>query len=350
MLDEILKEPTPKPVMEIPTRPSRSPSAQLSPTNSFYGTTPTVPNQGMSSLGLATARPPINYSEEMDWSPTQSKHRAFNDFGPPGRDKQGFNESPTNVGTSTFWYKVPPAPKPPLHRVAETSHAVLREKPAKKEAVFFPGTKTLQTDQGPAARSIAAPDAKVSFAQPSFFADTAIKSTASNDPRNSLADMLNSSFTIRQDDSEEDNASAGARERPIELRFNLVGRTEAGNIIDVLLLIALLSTWVYSTSYGDLPPFTRDMMLVVIGLTMFVGLHMARAAILDLNAGKGPYGLIVGNAALSLSEVVGCSMLLLQVWSATDAYSLKELATPGTCVLSVMLAHEMISCFALRMT
>ncbi len=119
MLDEIMQQPTtsnPSPVMEIPTRPSRSPTGHLSPVNRFQTTTPIIPSRGMSSLGLAESPTPVHYSEEMDWSPTQekqSKHRAFNDFGPPGREKQGFNQSPTNVEAGAFWYKVPPAPKPP---------------------------------------------------------------------------------------------------------------------------------------------------------------------------------------------------------------------------------------------
>lgn len=307
-----------------------------------------MPSLGMNQLGLAESRTPVHYSEEMDWSPTQakqSKYRAFNDFGPPGRDKQGFNESPTNVDAGNFWFKVPPAPKPPLHKLMDASKPVIREKPAEKESVFFSGRNPIQ----PGENGKSAPKAKVAFAQPAFFADQAI-ATSSNDPRNTLVDLLNSSFTIGgNDDSGEESSSTGARERPIELRLNPVGKAETGSFVDVVLLSALVCAWGYVTSLEELPLYTRDMMLTTIGLAVFAACHMARPAILDLNAGKGPYGTLVGHMVICLCEVIGCSMLLLQVWGTTETAELGQFSAPGLFSLSAMLAHATAACFASRM-
>lgn len=324
ILDEMVQQPS-KQTMEIPRHPGRSPLSQTPRRQSS-----TV---GMGGLALSEQTPPVQYSEEMDWSPTQSKYRAFNDFGAPGRDRQGFNASPTNVNSGAFWYKVPPAPKPPLHKLATTSTRTIREKPAEPSSIFFPGNRAPAKS---GADSATADRDKVDFAQPSFFA-----APSTSDPRNTLADILDSKFKIGHDEGDDDEfCPRRANGGTIELKLSQpVTASSMGSFVDAILLVALLSTWWCATAYEELQPFTRDVMKITMGLATLVGMHMTRTAILDLQAARRRRKTLVGNVLLSISEVVACSLFLLQIWTTPDARLMLDMAKPGLLSLTVMVAH-----------
>ena len=60
--------------------------------------------------------------EAMDWHPTPpvqpvSQHRAFAPDQPAQRSTQLFGQAPVAAEPSAFWYKVPPAPITPAHRL-----------------------------------------------------------------------------------------------------------------------------------------------------------------------------------------------------------------------------------------
>ncbi|KAK0107163.1 hypothetical protein ONS95_003869 [Cadophora gregata] len=58
-------------------------------------------------------------NDEMEWLPTVPQTSSFRVFTPPSQPQtaQKFNESPVGDKASPFWYKVPPAPITPAHRL-----------------------------------------------------------------------------------------------------------------------------------------------------------------------------------------------------------------------------------------
>ncbi|CRK27676.1 hypothetical protein BN1708_014910 [Verticillium longisporum] len=331
LLDDILHE-TPKAPMVIPTRPSPSPKGPISPNPELQSIS------GISSLGLSTAAAPVQYSEEMEWSPTQSRHRAFNDFGAPGRQSQAFGDSPTNPSASPFWYKVPPAPTTPAERLRKASNPILRSKPVGPEAVFFP-TNSQPLNTGARLSDSNKSKRKVSFAQPSFFASP--KSNPS-DPRSTLADMLGSSFNLSQDgDSDQDNAN---RESPdIELKMIRPLRNPAARdrFIDIFTLGSLIASWLHVTSASY--TYTWDVMLGSMALSVAVALHLTSDAFYGLRIGQIPRQLAMANSILGVAEVAAACILSFQVWVTPRGDEHEAFGVQGLVVMSLMLCHGLVN-------
>ncbi|OWO92765.1 hypothetical protein B2J93_6795 [Marssonina coronariae] len=105
-------------------------------------------------LWLATRKLPArfeekygpNKTEEMDWVPTvpqKTISQLFNSARPPQREAQSFGETPVGDRTSPFWFKVPPAPITPAHRLRNPPNQP-QFKPPSKEAknIFTAGRST----------------------------------------------------------------------------------------------------------------------------------------------------------------------------------------------------------------
>ncbi|KAL8407755.1 hypothetical protein RB594_006552 [Gaeumannomyces avenae] len=129
----------------------------------------------------------VQYETEMDWTPTQSKHRAFRSFGSPEEPLRGFGQTPAEGGDHRqFWFKVPPAPTSIAQRALNppTAARLRKQPPVERSLVFGPSLSS----QGPATSGEDRHD--VAFKEPSFFAET------SSDPRNTLSDLFGQAFTI----------------------------------------------------------------------------------------------------------------------------------------------------------
>ncbi|KAK3371780.1 Ima1 N-terminal domain-containing protein [Lasiosphaeria ovina] len=169
-------------------------------------------------LNLSSSRVPSaapQYEQEMDWSPTQSKYRAFNTYGQ--RQTQGFGEAPTEEHKGTFWYRVPPAPTTPAQLVYNPpNQPLLRKSPLTREQerqrqqqhnVLFRGNdRTLlardanfhnRQDDGNASQH------RVAFAEQSFFPPA-----PQNDPRNSLSELFGESLALTPSQQEDRRAQA----------------------------------------------------------------------------------------------------------------------------------------------
>jgi hypothetical protein len=133
--------------------------------------------------------------EEMDWHPTQpiqlvSQHRAFAPDQPVQRSTQLFGQEPVAADPSTFWYKVPPAPITPAHRLRNPPNQP-RISPASvesKEKLFAPLGKRI-----PTLRPEAEKPKEYYLAQQKFF-PVATRGVDEND----LADMMGG-FSLRED-------------------------------------------------------------------------------------------------------------------------------------------------------
>lgn len=152
----------------------------------------------------------VNYSDEMDWTPTgpaQSTHRAFRQQKPPRR----FGEAPIQEHSGPFWYKVPPAPLNPAHRLRNPPvQPALRSKPEPTgESIFFRGGKNTET-------KLRNQDRGVVFKERRFFAEETRKSDES------LAEMLGQKFTLSSIDSPKKAAKSKAMERGGVARRRLI--------------------------------------------------------------------------------------------------------------------------------
>ncbi|GKT87564.1 integral inner nuclear membrane protein ima1 [Colletotrichum tofieldiae] len=199
LLDDILAESSPRP--GIPPSPLSVGSGSPALFQRELQHRSSARNVG---LGTPQKPPQPQYAEEMDWSPTQSKHRAFNDFGPPKAPNQVFGQPDPGPDSSPFWYKVPPAPITPAQKLRNGPKILA--KPVEKKSIFSIGSPNASGASAPTDDENGGAS-KVAFAQPKFFAPSA---SNPSDPRSSLADLLNTSFTLSQDEPEEgENGETG---------------------------------------------------------------------------------------------------------------------------------------------
>lgn len=154
------------------------------------------------SFGVAEPQSPVLAEpEEMDWTPTQSQHRAFSNAPAAGSPSRPFSQAPVQPESGPFWYKVPPAPINPAHKLRNPPRVpVVRNANIESKTQGTSFTASLSNQHtGNEARSTA-----VEFQQPTFFAPT------KDDERNSLAEMLNKSFSLGNEQEEDDSADTSA--------------------------------------------------------------------------------------------------------------------------------------------
>ncbi|WQF82259.1 Putative integral inner nuclear membrane protein ima1 [Colletotrichum destructivum] len=272
------------------------------------------------------------YAEEMDWSPTQSKHRAFNDFGPPKAPNQVFGQPDPGPNSSPFWYKVPPAPITPAQKLRNGPKILA--KPVEKKSIFSIGSPN-------ASRTSASADdanrgvSKVAFAQPTFFAPSASNPT---DPRSSLADLLNTSFTLSQDEPEEGENGEAANIRPEPANTGTLARTGGlrnNRLLDVFTLAILLGAWLHATSASY--PYSRDVMFGAMLLSMAIAIHLTGDAIKDMRNEQTPSWASIINTSLGIGELAVSCHFALQIYGNRMLTS----SVQGASVIGAMLAHEM---------
>ncbi|TDZ17410.1 Integral inner nuclear membrane protein ima1 [Colletotrichum orbiculare MAFF 240422] len=339
LLDDILAESTPRP--GIPPSP---PTSVESGTSALFQRE-LQHRRSNRNMRLGTPQPEqrasVQYSEEMDWSPTQdkqqSKHRAFSDFGPAKAPKQLFGQPAPGPNSSPFWYKVPPAPTTPAQRLRNPKP--LLPKSAEKKSIFE--TSTVNTPKGDAATDAKSNLRDVAFAQPTFFAPS---TTNPSDPRNSLADLLNTSFSLSQDDPEEHDSVEGgklqSRDANAETATGPDSARTAGlrnnRLLDVFTLAILLLAWLHATSASY--PYSRDVMLGAMGLSMVIAAHLTFDAIRDMRSESTLSWASITNLSLGIGELAVACHFALQIWGSRMSEATSGLQ--GASVIGVMLLHE----------
>ncbi|KAK1761208.1 Ima1 N-terminal domain-containing protein [Echria macrotheca] len=174
------------------------------------------PPSQASELGLDTlhlTQRPV-YPSEMDWAPTQSRHRAFNALGQRSPAAgSAFNQTPAG-NRGPFWYKVPPAPITPAQRVFNPPNQPrMRKSPTVAAAVpppvgvGFGKVAGMGMGMGQHQKREEEQTA-VDFRQARFFPPV-----RESDPRNSLSDLLGEGLSLSQEEKErkrrEDEKAAG---------------------------------------------------------------------------------------------------------------------------------------------
>lgn len=151
----------------------------------------------------ATDIAPVQYEDEMDWSPSQSRstHRAFSVYRADQQEPQGFGQAPTEPKKGHFWYRVPPPPTTPAQRFFNPPNQPrLRKSPVTQPEISFRGAESGVAGSGPQMDSADESNSSIAFAQPSFFPPP-----AQNDPRNSLTDLFTDAFSLTPSQEEQAN-------------------------------------------------------------------------------------------------------------------------------------------------
>ncbi|KAF6806635.1 hypothetical protein CSOJ01_08701 [Colletotrichum sojae] len=297
-------------------------------------------------------QPQVQYSEEMDWSPTQSRHRAFNDFGPPKAPNQVFGQPSPGPSANPFWYKVPPAPVTPAQKLRAPKPLIT--KPVEKKSIF--ATSSMSAGRPDAENNDEKPGSRdVAFANPTFFAPS---TSNPSDPRSSLADLLNTSFTLSHDDDDAETIDGDTYDRetldargPSSSSSSSAAATRTAGLrnsrlLDVFTLAILLAAWLHATS-GPYP-YSRDIMLGAMVLSMATAAHLAGDAIWDMTRGgqqpspPSPANwLPIIHAALGIAELAVSCHFALQIYN--NRMSPETSSLQGASVIGAMLMHEIWS-------
>lgn len=228
----------------IGKRSSYDPSAaRLSgnPFNSPKSQTPQSTTTGFGLGGLSISERPqtrahtrsqVQYQSEMEWTPTQSQHRAFSTYQPGKTQNSKFGETPTHERAGVFWAKIPPAPTTPAQRVFNPPNA--------------PRIRTTPVAAGPVAAGAAAATPKNTFgfqgsraggqglggqpqpragagaAPPTIFAQPTFLPPPPRDERDTLSELFKRSFTLDASPEGEVGAAQYRRQTLVEKMKYLV--------------------------------------------------------------------------------------------------------------------------------
>ncbi|KAK0388202.1 hypothetical protein NLU13_4447 [Sarocladium strictum] len=232
-------------------RPLRGPQPPPIP---FGSTTPRSPPLFQQSFGAAEPQNTIqDEPEEMDWTPTQSQHRAFSNIAPAGSPSRPFSQAPVQAESGPFWYKVPPAPVNPAHKLRNPPRVPIVRKPNtedKEEGLLF---------SAPVASQQTKPDARttaVEFQPPTFFAPT------KDDERNSLADMLNKSFSLGSEEEEGATGVTASRQGPVAAGDHQVHNINLQMPVIATLLLLMWAMAVLSEN-SQVFPYGKEIKLCV---------------------------------------------------------------------------------------
>ncbi|KPM45661.1 hypothetical protein AK830_g993 [Neonectria ditissima] len=322
-LNEALDSPTTKPQRDTLDRPlTNSLPPPYPPINPIQ--TRESPFQ-MKSLGLSPQTPvqtrQVEYSEEMDWTPTQSQsqHRAFSEM-PSSSATRAFGEAPVNPEGSPFWYKVPAAPTTPAQRLRNPNAPILRTKPAPEERVLFRAsdrTKAKANEDDPN---------DVAFKPPSFFA-----AATENDETNSLADLLNQSFSLGQET--EPGRSQPKPSRWASANHRHAPQTQKPRSVEFIILACLLAVWLLTVAISV--PFGRELQLAVLSAAGTIALRVTGETSKEAKSEAAPSTATYVSSVLSVVELAAVCLLGWEVWKGevnSDKY--------GIGVLVTMLGHQ----------
>ncbi|KAF4472015.1 hypothetical protein FALBO_1076 [Fusarium albosuccineum] len=334
LLNEALDSPSPTPQRDRLSQPVTSSLPPQYPPNPVR--IRESPDAQFNSLNITPqATQEVQYSDEMDWTPTESQapsqYRAFRDMPPSDAPRRPFGETPVSTEQSPFWYKVPAAPTNPSQRLRNPNAPILRGKPVEQESVFFRGAAKAQ------GQDREADERNVAFKPPSFFAPQ-----ESNDETNDLADMLGQSFNLSQEQTHSAAPAGPARRRTSKWTSNtgtLTATPQLSNLgVEFMALSALLVIWGLTVAISM--PFGREVQLALLSAAGTIALRVTGEASRETKEEQGPSTATYVGSVLSVVELAAVCWLGWEVWQGnTDA------GNYGIGILTVMLGHQVWSEF-----
>lgn len=315
-----------KPIIADMTPSPNSPFNPLRPQGSSQ---PTFGSMKLTET--PTKRPQqLQYDEEMDWSPITPQHRALKDNPTPTPNKfariNGESLSQPEA-KDPFWYKVPAAPANPAQRLRNPIWpSAPKQEPVETGKVMF----TRRGHQPTSSQTSIGSDANggVEFKQPSFFAPQR------DHDASSLADLLNQSFTLGQDQQDVGenlgDPSVAARTR------NDLGQHPKQSIRFLsTILTLLLSTWLL-VIFVHLP-YAWEVQLMTLFLAGVIALRSTGdTSIMLSQTTPGPAVYVF--SALGVAELAAICWIGSEVWGGQS----EQVGWYGIWVLASMLAHQAV--------
>jgi hypothetical protein len=295
---------------------------------------------GFGSLNLSKAAAfsqpepqPVQYDDEMDWSPSSSQHRAFSTHNPYKikNPNPRFNDAPIEAKPGPFWYKVPPAPITPAQKLRNPPmKPIIRESPKEKKEPFFQSSKKGPVDIGTASQSTAS---DIIFKNPQFYAPT-----PKNDPRDGLSNMRGS-FSISP--SPDDNATRSRIDRGLFSANRTPGEVQNhGKARTAELIILFGALWAWVTALSTQEPYGPTLALGSICVCFLVSVRLAAALYVDaqVRSGKQPSVFSLSWANLGLAQVMAAMVLAWKVW--IEKGDSATYGVYGNALLCVMIGHQ----------
>ncbi len=270
--------------------------------------------------------------DEMDWSPTQSRHRAFNTYDAGGSHAAGFGQTPVGADRGQFWYKVPPAPSSLAQRVRNPPNAPrLRQSPIAKDDLSFRHANGY-TARAPVGSGAAEEPAGVEFTESSFFVPE-----QNNDPRNSLSDLFGQSFSL----TSQQEGVGGRGTAPTRGWLHLRRKSSLFPVrsAEVLVLAVSLAAWLHAaaTQHG----YTAEVMLAAIVACNLTSSSLVSSSLRKPHEGR-PLALVFSRVSIVLAgvELVLSTQLALQIWLRGGAVLLGGYET---WFIFTIVAHQLVT-------
>jgi len=316
--------------------------------NPFAPKKPASPSTELGSLNLSDVIPSsqdtVAYDEDMDWTPSQSQHRAFATYDPAGARQSGFNQAPVDANRSGFWYKVPPAPISMAQRARNPPQTarITRTHAARETFLFRPGQRTLGEPEAAAADGLTS----VEFAQPSL----QVPDQPPNDPRNSLSDLFGRSFTLSPEQESPGRPSARSGSNGPGHAPGPAPARRPGRPAELVLVVACLVGWLHAAAARH--DYALHVKLGIICVCLAVSARVTGDSVRDYKAAKalglrGAAGPVVG-AALGVAELaLACHFVFEILGSRPDAgdpaaaLPLAGYGGQGTGLIGTMLVHQL---------
>ncbi|PKS07038.1 hypothetical protein jhhlp_005635 [Lomentospora prolificans] len=330
---------------DILNTPSRARTTGLDSTSS---TAELPPSPHLSPFRARAPPKPVqaSYSEEMDWERTEEPAPALRGFGTTKPQPFGAPAVQTDQPQRAFWAKVPPAPKPPAQRLINPAPPATQTIKQDREifTARFSGNSMLADNKNK-------PDGNhVDFAPPSFFSHE----NTNTDPRNSLADMLNSSFSLSQEEHLANSQSplrtarkANANPFSTSASAAVPGpggtRTPRGSrSMDAAFLVVLIGLWVYAAQNPS--EQSIQIMRASLGMSALLTLLLSRDALFHLgSAGDASIGNVL-ELVLCVAEIGAVGHLSLKLW--TSSVLCGRCFEEGLWIIVVMIGHRLWNALA----
>lgn len=248
---------------------------------------------------------PVQYSEEMDWTPTQSRHRAFNTSGSSQSPLKSFGDAPVESDRAQFWYKIPPAPTSMAQRILNPPNQPRLHSPVNKQDLNFRGTSGMFK---PSAKTDNTGVEPVEFAQPSLFLPA-----ATDDPRDPLSDMFTQSFSLSQSQADGAHLKRGKRSTP---KNTAVSRHISFCVAELAILLVCLLGWLYIGAAGH--QISTRAALLIFGLCIAISMDATKDSFYALRATKCSIWIPALGVIFGAAELLLTSLVVFQLWS-TDS-------------------------------
>ncbi|KAG8413204.1 hypothetical protein J3459_015417 [Metarhizium acridum] len=330
LVNDALDSANATPQKSIMTDQAPSPQSQFSPLRPQSSLRPVLGS--MRPAETPTKRTEqLQYDEEMDWSPVASQHRALNDNSTPltskfGRMDEEALSSPE--AKNPFWCKVPAAPVNPAQRLRNPhwSPAPKQQEPAGTGKVMF----TRRGHQPTSSQTTIGSDTNggVEFKQPRFFAPQ------KDHDASSLADLLSQSFTLGQD-QEEENAEMAAEKRGSTTSAETMPQTSVKPGLETTVLMVLLSAWLLAM-FAHVP-YAWEVRLTTLFVAGVVALRRTGDTSHRIEKRiPGPAAYLL--SALGAAELAAICWVGSKVWSGQS----DQIGPYGVGVLVSMLGHQVL--------